>query len=238
MNNALAKSKGSVLQDCGNRDVYYLSGNSAWHHFSAVKLGDGFAIAVRDITLRKQMELKLHTANRDLQLLANIDGLTRIANRRCFDEFLQRTWQRLGQSSLPLSLLMIDVDYFKCYNDVYGHQDGDDCLVQIAQAAQKVVARPADLVARYGGEEFVVILPETSERGAFRVAEAIRNAVLALAIPHRGSDICKHITVSTGICTLIPDLDFSPDYLINQVDQMLYLAKHQGRNRCCVRSDS
>jgi diguanylate cyclase (GGDEF)-like protein len=219
-------------------DVYYPSGESVWHHFSAVKLGDGFAIAVRDITARKQMELELQIANRELRLLAHIDGLTKIANRRCFDAFLHQTWQRLGQTQQPISLLMLDVDFFKGYNDVYGHQLGDECLAQIAQAVQKIVSRPADLVARYGGEEFAVILPETSQKGAFRVAETIRNAILELLIPHHTSDACEYVTVSIGICSLIPDLNFSPDFLINQADQALYLAKHQGRNRCCVQSNS
>lgn len=217
------------------KDIYYPV-EQFWYHFSAVKLGDGFSITVRDITARKQLELELQTANRELRLLAHLDGLTKIANRRCFDEFLQQVWQRLGRTSQPLSLLMLDVDFFKCYNDVYGHQHGDECLTQIAHTIQKAVSRPTDLAARYGGEEFAVILPETSENGAFKVAELIRNAVLALAIPHEASDTAGYVTVSIGITSLIPVIDFSPDYLIDLADQALYLAKHQGRNRCCTLS--
>jgi diguanylate cyclase (GGDEF)-like protein len=217
------------------KDIYHPA-EQFWYHFSAVKLGDGFVITVRDITTRKQLELELQIANRELRLLAHLDGLTKIANRRCFDESLQQMWQRMGRLSQPLSLLMLDVDYFKCYNDVYGHQHGDNCLTQIAQTMQKVVSRPGDLVARYGGEEFAVILPETSENGAFKVAEAIRKAVLALAIPHEASDTAAYVTVSIGITSLIPVTDFSPDYLIDLADQALYSAKHQGRNRCCTLS--
>lgn len=217
------------------KDIYHPV-EQFWYHFSAVKLGDGFSITVRDITARKQLELELQTANRELRLLAHLDGLTKIANRRCFDEFLQQVWQRLGRTSQPLSLLMLDVDFFKCYNDIYGHQHGDECLTQIAHTIQKAVSRPTDLAARYGGEEFAVILPETSENGAFKVAELIRNAVLALAIPHEASDTAGYVTVSIGITSLIPVIDFSPDYLIDLADQALYLAKHQGRNRCCTLS--
>jgi two-component system, cell cycle response regulator len=215
------------------KDVYYPTEESFWYHLSAIKLGDGFSLTVRDITERKQMELELQIANRELRLLANLDGLTKIANRRCFDGTLQHTWQRLGRTEQPLSLLMLDVDFFKSYNDIYGHQQGDECLTRVAQTIQKVVVRPADLAARYGGEEFVIILPETTKTGAMTVAEAIRNAVLALAIPHQGSDSSPYVTVSIGICCLIPVVEFSPDYLINLADHALYSAKQQGRN-CCI----
>jgi diguanylate cyclase (GGDEF)-like protein len=208
-------------------DFYYLMGESSRFHFVAVKLGDGFAITVRDITTRKKMELELQQANHELQLLAHVDGLTKIANRRYFDEFLDREWQRLSRTGQPLALLMLDVDYFKPYNDFYGHQGGDDCLTKIAQAVQKSVSRPADLVARYGGEEFVITLPETDLAGAVTVAEAIA----ALAIPHQLSKVSDTVTVSIGIACLTSTPDFSPDDLINQADKALYLAKQQGRNR-------
>lgn len=110
-------------------------------------LGDGFAITVRDITTRKKMELELQKANHELHMLAHLDGLTKIANRRCFDDCLDKEWRRLLRSQQQLGLLMLDVDYFKLYNDSYGHQQGDECLIQVAQALQKVVLRPADLVA-------------------------------------------------------------------------------------------
>lgn len=215
-------------------DFYYPLGESSWYHFVAVKLGDGFAITVRDITARKKMELELQQANRELQLLTHLDGLTKIANRRCFDEFLAREWQRLSRTGQPLALLMLDVDYFKPYNDFYGHQGGDDCLIKIAQAVQKSVSRPADLVARYGGEELVITLPETDLAGAITVAEAIHDTIAALAIPHQASGVSDQVTVSIGISSLIPMLDFSPEQLIHQADQALYLAKQQGRDRYCT----
>lgn len=218
-------------------DFYYPLDESCWYHFVAVKLDDGFAITVRDITIRKQMELKLQQANQELQLLAHLDGLTKIANRRCFDEFLAREWKRLYRTQQPLSLLMLDVDYFKPYNDTYGHQGGDDCLIKIAQAVQKIVSRPADLVARYGGEEFTITLPETDLAGAVIIAEAILNAVIALNIPHQTSTVSHQVTVSIGISCLIPTVDFSFEHLIYQADQSLYLAKQQGRNRYCTNAD-
>ena len=215
-------------------DFYYPFGESCWFHFVAVKLGDGFAITVRDITARKKMELELQQANRELQLLAHLDGLTKIANRRCFDEFLAHEWKRLCRTQQPLALLMLDVDYFKPYNDFYGHQSGDDCLTKIAQAVQQIVHRPADLVARYGGEEFSITLSETDLQGAITIAEAIHQAIAVLAIPHSSSMVSKEVTVSIGIVSLIPTPDLSPEYLIHQADQALYLAKQQGRNRYCV----
>jgi diguanylate cyclase (GGDEF)-like protein len=218
-------------------DFYYPLGKSCWYHFVAVKLADGFAITVRDITARKKIELELQQANHDLQLLAHLDGLTEIANRRCFDLFLASEWQRLGQTEQPLSLLMVDVDYFKPYNDFYGHQSGDDCLRQIAQTIQKTVSRTADLVARYGGEEFIIALPETELQGAISVAQAIGSAIAALAIPHQSSNVSDRITVSIGISSQIPMPDISSEYLIDLADQALYLAKQQGRNRYCVQSN-
>jgi diguanylate cyclase (GGDEF)-like protein len=214
-------------------DFYYPLGESCWYHFVAVKLGDGFAITVRDITARKKMELELQQANRELQLLAHLDGLTKIANRRCFDEFLAREWKRLCRAGKPLSLLMLDVDYFKPYNDFYGHQGGDDCLAKIAQAIQKTVSRPADLVARYGGEEFTITLPETDLNGAIVIAQTINSAIAALAMPHQTSAVSHQVTVSIGISSLIPTVNVSPEDLINQADQWLYQAKQQGRDRCC-----
>jgi diguanylate cyclase (GGDEF)-like protein len=213
------------------QDFYYPLDESCWYHFVAVKLGDGFAVTVRDITARKKMELELQAANHELQLLAHLDGLTKIANRRCFDEFLSKEWQRLCRSLQPLALLMLDVDYFKPYNDFYGHQGGDDCLIQIAQAIQKVISRPADLAARYGGEEFVVVLPETNQEGAITVAQTICSAIRSLAIPHQASKISETITISIGIASLVPVSNLRPDYLTEQADKALYLAKQQGRNQ-------
>lgn len=212
-------------------DFYYPIAESSWYHFVAVKLGDGFAITVRDITARKKMELELQRVNRELQLLAHLDGLTKIANRRSFDEFLASEWRRLCRSPHAISLLLLDVDYFKAYNDCYGHQQGDECLIKIAKALQTTVSRPADLVARYGGEEFVVVLPDTDIEGAITVALAIRSAIEALAISHQHSGVSDWVTVSIGISCLLPSQELSPEHLIDKADKALYQAKQQGRNR-------
>ncbi|WP_066384695.1 MULTISPECIES: diguanylate cyclase domain-containing protein [unclassified Anabaena] len=213
------------------RDFYHLSGNSCWYHFVAVKLGDGFAITIRDITERKQIELALQDANQKLEKLANIDGLTHVANRRCFNGRILAEWKRLAREQQPLSLILFDVDKFKLYNDYYGHLAGDDCLIKIAQTVQKIVYRPADLVARYGGEEFAVLLPNTDLAGAIKVAQKIQQAVYDLAIPHAKSNVKDIVTLSLGIASSIPALDIKPDTLIAAADKALYNAKQQGRDR-------
>ena len=218
------------------RDFYYPSGESCWYHFVAVKLGDGFAITIRDITVRKQMELALQDANQKLEKLANLDGLTNLANRRCFDNRLETEWLRLAREQQPLSLILFDVDKFKCYNDYYGHLAGDDCLVRLAQAVQQEVRRPADLVARYGGEEFVILLPNTDVEGGIKVAQSIQQAIHNLAIPHKHSHVKDIVTVSLGIASLIPRLEVEPDTLVAHADKALYQAKEQGRDRYCTNS--
>ncbi|MDB9512082.1 diguanylate cyclase [Kamptonema animale CS-326] len=212
-------------------DFYSPSGESSWYHFVAVKLGDGFAITIRDITARKQVEMALQDANHKLELLANLDGLTQVANRRCFNERLQREWSRLAREQQPLSLILFDVDKFKSYNDYYGHLAGDDCLIKIAQAVQQEVHRPADLVARYGGEEFVILLPNTDLAGGINVAAKIQQIIHNLAIPHEHSNVKDIITVSLGIASLIPTLEVPPDTLVAHADKALYQAKEYGRDR-------
>ncbi|MFB2837594.1 diguanylate cyclase domain-containing protein [Floridanema evergladense] len=218
------------------RDFYYESGDSCWYHFIAVKLGDGFAITIRDITERKNIELALQEANQKLQELANQDGLTHIANRRGFSERLQAEWKRLARENQPLTLILLDVDKFKLYNDYYGHLAGDDCLLKIAQTLQKIVRRPADLVARYGGEEFAILLPNTSLQGGIQVAQKIQQAINDLAIPHAQSNVKKIVTVSLGISSFIPNLEMQPDILIGNADKALYKAKEEGRDRFSINS--
>jgi diguanylate cyclase (GGDEF)-like protein len=221
-----------------DNDFYYPSGNSCWFHYVAVKLGDGFAITVRDITTRKQTELELQQindqlqeANHKLELLSNIDGLTQIANRRRFNDHLLLQWQHHQREQKSIALILIDIDYFKFYNDSYGHQGGDDCLIQVAQAIAKVPQRVVDLVARYGGEEFAVILPNTSIEGALLVAESIQEAIANLDIPHQNSMVSDRITLSMGVASLIPTTEQSLETLIAHADEALYAAKKQGRNQ-------
>lgn len=181
-----------------------------------------------------QINAELHRATDLLEQMAHVDPLTQIANRRRFSERLGQEWARLSRDRLPLSLLLFDVDYFKYYNDTYGHQSGDDCLYAIAQAAQKVLGRPTDLLARYGGEEFAIILPNTIQKGAIAVARHIHQAIAALAIAHQASAVGSQITISLGISTLIPSQKLTSTVLIQQADQALYRAKQQGRNRSVV----
>jgi diguanylate cyclase (GGDEF)-like protein len=219
------------------QDFYYQRKPiDAWYHFVAVKLGDGFAITVRDITTRKTIELELEEANKTLDALAYLDGLTQVANRRRFDQQMQHEWLRLAREQQPLTLLLFDVDYFKPYNDHYGHQCGDDCLIRIAQAVQTIMKRPADLLARYGGEEFAVILPNTDVSGGQWIANQIQQTVRSLAIPHDRSQVSTVVTVSLGIACAIPHIDGDASTLLRQADRALYLAKKEGRDRSVISS--
>jgi sigma-B regulation protein RsbU (phosphoserine phosphatase) len=204
----------------------------------AIHQSDLFKQLQKELSERKQAQARLTETNKELaaatrmlEKLVNTDGLTQIANRRCFNQCLEHEWQRLYREQEPISLLLFDVDYFKRYNDYYGHQSGDECLTKIAQAVQQVVYRPADLVARYGGEEFVVILPHTDNQGAIAVAEKIHAAIENLAIPHQASEVSNTVTISLGITTMIPTSELSASALIKQADQALYRAKKQGRNQ-------
>jgi two-component system chemotaxis family response regulator WspR len=176
------------------------------------------------------MNNELARSNSELQRLSSMDGLTSLANRRQFDKTLETEWARAIRGGLPLSLIFADIDFFKRYNDHYGHQNGDDCLRQVAGALQKTIHRPADLVSRYGGEEFVMILPETTDEGALAVAEKVLATVAALKIPHANSEAAGHVTLSIGVATLCPKEGAQPQELIEMADKMLYRAKERGRN--------
>jgi diguanylate cyclase (GGDEF)-like protein len=191
------------------------------------QLATQVSIAIQQAQLYRQLE----AANQQLQYLAASDGLTQVANRRRFDECLELEWLRLTREQLPLALILCDVDYFKRYNDTYGHQAGDECLRQVAQAMSHCSKRPADLVARYGGEEFAVILPNTSAAGARCVAEEIQVKVKALKIIHAASQVNQYLTLSMGVACTIPSQDLSSAFLIAAADQALYEAKKQGRDR-------
>lgn len=178
----------------------------------------------------------LQQANQKLKRLADLDGLTQVANRRRFDEYLKREWQRLRRERAPLSLILCDVDYFKQYNDRYGHLAGDNCLKQVALAIERTLKRPADLVARYGGEEFAIILPNTELAGAVELAEMTRLEVQKLRIAHVRSQSSQYVTISIGVSSQIPDPINTPQSLVAAADRALYKAKKNGRNRCCVQT--
>lgn len=200
-----------------------------WLYFTAAPLRDsegkliGAIETLQDITDQRK-------AQAALEQLASRDGLTGIANRRSFNETLDKEWTRAQRDSLTLSLLMIDIDHFKRYNDSYGHQAGDLCLQQIAGALEQAVFRPGDLVARYGGEEFGVILIGTDAKGGRAVAQRILECVADLALPHSGGEGGR-VTLSIGIATSIPKPGITQENLVSEADNALYEAKKAGRNR-------
>ncbi len=181
-----------------------------------------------------QLYQRLEQANQELQRLATLDGLTHIANRRHFDDYLAQEWQRGIRDQSPLALIMADVDFFKAYNDHYGHQAGDDCLRRVAAVLQHTVHRPADLVARYGGEEFALILPNTDLAGARKVAEQVLLDVSSKHIPYPDSPISDQLTLSLGVVSLVPTTDLVTATLIAIADAALYKAKQDGRDRYCL----
>jgi diguanylate cyclase (GGDEF)-like protein/PAS domain S-box-containing protein len=187
-----------------------------------------------NIAERKHAEEVLQLANRELERLATEDGLTKLSNRRHFDAYLEREWLRQVRNKKPVSLMLCDVDYFKNYNDLYGHQAGDLCLKTVAESIQKKVGRSGDLSARYGGEEFVVVMPETDSEGAWCVAENIRQELVSRQIPHSRSTAASFVTISCGLATIFPSADIEPKALIEMADQALYRAKQTGRNRTVV----
>lgn len=179
---------------------------------------------------RKARERELEELTRKLQELSNQDGLTGVANRRCFEDILQIEWLRARREQTPISLLMIDIDFFKPFNDTYGHLQGDVCLIAIATAIRNALKRPADLVARYGGEEFAAVLPHTDTAGAQTIAATIAANAASLDIDHEASTVSRRVTVSIGVATLVPDRDQEPQALIEASDAALYQAKRDGRN--------
>jgi diguanylate cyclase (GGDEF)-like protein len=162
--------------------------------------------------------------------LADLDGLTQIPNRRRFNEYLTQQWNRLQIEQLPLALVMADIDFFKPFNDTYGHPAGDICLKRVALSLSQSLRRSSDLVARYGGEEFAIVLPATDLDGAVRLAKRVKTAIANLGIAHSGSPIAQQVTLSLGVASLIPSEQSSPTQLIMAADQELYRAKQQGRN--------
>ena len=239
----LCKKKSCPLEVCASHtrkeyDVCLPTGPDTFEHFiisvaplTTIIGTTGFISQFKNITARKQAEQKLEELNRTLSEMARIDGLTGIANRRYFDEVIEKEWKRLArEGNQPFSLILADIDFFKKYNDNYGHQQGDDCLILVGKALKDIILRPSDMAARYGGEEFALLLPGSNLEGAKTVGERAREAILDLQIKHEYSDVADHITMSLGGAMMIPTQDNSPADLIALADQTLYQAKRNGRN--------
>ncbi len=226
------KDTGAISYRGRKKDGTYLWMESTIRLFRDIATGEaaGFVYILRDISERKIAEDKLQDAFHTVEQLAMVDGLTGVANRRLLDETLNREWMRALRDGTSLSLLLIDVDFFKLYNDLYGHLAGDSCLQLIANTIQENLRRPPDLLARYGGEEFVVILPNTPHAGAEKMSEKILKTVEQCAIPHRGSPYGA-VTVSLGCATMIATMESSPKDLVKAADDAMYRAKANGRNR-------
>ncbi len=173
---------------------------------------------------------ELEERNAKLERLSSLDGLTGLFNRRYFDDNLIKEWKQAMRNDSQISLLIVDIDYFKNYNDYYGHLEGDDCLRKVAQSLYEALMRPADIIARYGGEEFTAILPNTGSQGATQVARRMMEHVTGLAIEHRGSSVAETVTVSIGASSGFPSGKLSPTMLLGFADKALYEAKKHGRN--------
>jgi diguanylate cyclase (GGDEF)-like protein/PAS domain S-box-containing protein len=217
---ALTKDNGYVWI----RDVVHVQRNDA----GEVQALIGFMF---DITERKKTEEKLLALQKELEALSFKDGLTNIANRRQFDASLEQEWTSARHSGEPLSVLLFDIDYFKQYNDLYGHVQGDKCLTSIAQTLSLALDSPRDLVARFGGEEFVVLLPQCDLSVALKVAERCQRLIRKQAIAHVRSPFGQHVTVSIGVGSVRPSAAMQPSDFIEAVDRQLYAAKNNGRNR-------
>ncbi|GGB08301.1 sensor domain-containing diguanylate cyclase [Agarivorans gilvus] len=224
--------------------VYLDDGHQIWYevikgpYFDDVSGERGIIFITRDVTERKATEQQLADAIMQLQELSFIDSLTQVANRRSFDEKLQQLWLTHRREGLELSLLLLDIDSFKQYNDNYGHQQGDEALRQVAKLTSRSVKRGSDLVARYGGEEFAILLPNTSNEGAKLVAENVLKNMTEAQIPHEYSEAGEYISVSIGVATVVPQQGVDYGELVRIADLQLYRAKHQGKARYCCAGDS
>jgi len=208
-------------------------------HFFHERFWSSYELAVLSIAAsciggaleRMQQQKQLELTNQMLQRLSTLDSLTEVANRRYFDEFFEREWKRAVRNGSPLSLIMLDIDYFKSYNDAYGHQEGDACLIEVSRILKRTVCRATDLVARYGGEEFAIVLPDTDLAGACFVSEQIRANVEQLKMDALQSQVSKYVTVSIGAASYHPQADSEKTALIQAADRALYQAKVAGRNQ-------
>lgn len=194
----------------------------------------GFCI---DVSRTVRVEKELKRVNEELRLASILDGLTRISNRRHFDECMADEWSRHTREKASLSVILCDIDNFKLYNDTYGHQAGDRCLIQVAETLTSCIHRSSDLVARYGGEEFVVILPHTDLNGARHVAEVMRRNVEDLVVSHENSGTVSCVTLSLGVASTLPHRESCAEELIRMADRALYAAKEKGRNQWVAREE-
>jgi diguanylate cyclase (GGDEF)-like protein len=192
---------------------------------------------IKRLIHQSQLQQQQELLTQELQKLAIIDELTQVANRRKFEVYFDQEWRRMAREQKPLSLILCDVDFFKSYNDTYGHRVGDRCLQKVAQAIKDAAKRSVDLVSRYGGEEFAIILPNTDVAGATQVAQQICSAVTRLAIPHNSSPVSCHVTLSAGVATIIPQPSSNCEEMIIAADKALYQAKSMGRDRVLVYND-
>ena len=201
------------------------SGEEYWLDINYTSPFENCALVVSsNITEQKEAE-------KELRRLSYLDSLSGVANRRYFDEIIYREWKRAARNAKPLSLIIADIDFFKAYNDTYGHPEGDNCLKKVANTLKASLKRPADMIARYGGEEFAIVLPDTNLKDAAIIAETQRAYIEALEIGHPNSNVRPVITISLGVATSIPEQNSSPNGLISAADQALYKAKNSGRNR-------
>lgn len=203
-------------------------------YISALKFNAHLAHSLAASFENERLAEQLAQFNQKLMSLADTDELTGIPNRRSMDRCLRREWNRLFRAKRPLSLLFIDLDFFKQYNDTYGHDGGDQCLIQVARILRNHAQRPYDMAARFGGEEFAVILPETSEDDALKIAKTILADLEKLQIPHAGSAVAKHVTLSVGVATMIPNQPDGDDFLRLSADKALYQAKKLGRRQVVI----
>jgi diguanylate cyclase (GGDEF)-like protein/PAS domain S-box-containing protein len=241
VNYCVAQSKAGTDHEADYRALTQ-DGNHVWIrdvvHVVRTDAGEVDALIgfMFDISERKKTEEQLVILQKELEALSFKDGLTGVANRRMFDSVLEEEWAQARRNSRPLSVIMLDIDYFKQYNDCYGHIEGDACLKRVAHTLNSAATRGRDLFARFGGEEFVLVLPGTDEASAAKIAERCRSLIFKEQIPHAQSPVSQILTISIGVGTLIPSHQDDPLAFIEAVDKRLYLAKQHGRN-CIVNGD-
>lgn len=240
VNYCVAQSKSGIDHEADYRALTK-DGNYTWIrdvvHVVRNDKGDVEALVgfMFDISERKKTEEELFRLQKEFEELSFKDGLTGVANRRMFDQIFEREWANARRTQQPLSVIMLDIDYFKEYNDHYGHIAGDDCLKHVGQVLKAAAVRPRDFIGRFGGEEFILVLPETSANAAKKVADRCRNLIFDEQIPHKKSHVNEVLTISLGVGTITPHQNDEPIEFIEEVDRRLYQAKQNGRN--CIVDD-